>query len=233
MEIRNITIDLSTSESSIPVAGYEGDHNATEISITLPNDMLDGVDYYIVECVTHDRIKHFSDMLYQTEGVIKTLLPQGFMKAPLARSGILALQVVAYGTVNNAVIAIKHSRQFFLEVMPSVEGEECLDNNEISGIFQTLKETLEGVDQYKAEITPSIKNGYWYIGNNSTGTSASGNPGPAGPQGVQGPRGMSGKSAYQTAIEGGYSGSESEFSALLASIGDIGTLLDSINGEVV
>ena len=48
-----------------------------------------------------------------------------------------------------------------------------------------------------------------------------------------GENGKDGKSAYQYAQDSGYTGTEEEFSILLASIGDINTLLDIINGEVV
>lgn len=45
--------------------------------------------------------------------------------------------------------------------------------------------------------------------------------------------GLNGKSAYEAAKEGGFTGSEQEFNTSLASIGDINTALDAINGEVV
>lgn len=45
--------------------------------------------------------------------------------------------------------------------------------------------------------------------------------------------GLPGKSAYQAAVDGGFTGSEQEFNQSLASIGDINTALDVINGEVV
>lgn len=81
-----------------------------------------------------------------------------------------------------------------------------------------------------------------------------GETGPAGPQGVMGPQGVQGpqgeqgekgeqgpagptgnpgKSAYQSAKEGGFSGSEQEFNTSLASIGNINSALDTLNGEVV
>lgn len=44
--------------------------------------------------------------------------------------------------------------------------------------------------------------------------------GPQGPQGLQGTAGADGKSAYQSAVEGGYIGTESGFNKELASIGD-------------
>lgn len=72
--------------------------------------------------------------------------------------------------------------------------------------------------------------------------------GAQGPQGLQGPRGATGlqgppgqdgspgadgKSAYQIAVENGYTGSEQDFNQTLAGIGDINSVLDAINGEVI
>ncbi len=66
-----------------------------------------------------------------------------------------------------------------------------------------------------------------------------GNTGATGPQGVpgeagpQGPAGADGKSAYQTASENGYTGTEQEFNTTLGNLGDLNTTLDAINGEVI
>lgn len=57
--------------------------------------------------------------------------------------------------------------------------------------------------------------------------------GPTGAEGPQGPAGADGKSAYQYALEAGYTGTESDLSAALAGLGDLNSLLDAINGEVV
>lgn len=82
-------------------------------------------------------------------------------------------------------------------------------------------------------------------------TGAQGPEGPQGPEGIQGPQGeqgpqgiqgaagkdgangADGKSAYQTAAENGYTGTEAEFNAILGTIGDLGSVLDTINGEAV
>lgn len=58
-------------------------------------------------------------------------------------------------------------------------------------------------------------------------------PGKDGAPGADGKDGAPGKSAYQAAKEKGYTGTEEEFNAALASIGDINAALDAINGEVV
>lgn len=63
-----------------------------------------------------------------------------------------------------------------------------------------------------------------------------GKTGPQGPQGNTGPvgpAGADGKSPYQVAVENGWTGTEADFNAALANVGDIGALLDTINGEVV
>lgn len=44
---------------------------------------------------------------------------------------------------------------------------------------------------------------------------------------------FNGKSAYTYAKEGGFKGTEAEFAASIATIGDLNTLLDIVNGEVV
>lgn len=54
-----------------------------------------------------------------------------------------------------------------------------------------------------------------------------------GAQGPAGAAGADGKSAYQYALEAGYTGTEAELSTALAGLGDINGVLDAINGEVV
>ena len=58
-------------------------------------------------------------------------------------------------------------------------------------------------------------------------------PGAQGPTGPQGPAGADGKSAYEYAVEAGYTGDEAALAAALANLGDIDAVLDAINGEAV
>lgn len=53
------------------------------------------------------------------------------------------------------------------------------------------------------------------------------------PPGADGAPGVDGKSAYQYALEAGYTGTEADFGAALAGLGDLNGILDAINGEVV
>lgn len=62
-------------------------------------------------------------------------------------------------------------------------------------------------------------NGNWYVGQTDTGVAATGPIGPIGVTGAtgpEGPAGSDGKSAYQYAVEGGYTGTEEAFAAKLA-----------------
>lgn len=66
-------------------------------------------------------------------------------------------------------------------------------------------------------ITPTIgDNGNWYLGDTDTGKPSRGETGPAGADGADGAPGAAGKSAYQYAVEGGYTGTDAEFAAKLA-----------------
>ena len=69
-----------------------------------------------------------------------------------------------------------------------------------------------------------------------------GQKGDTGEQGVQGekgekgdfgPAGADGKSPYQVAVDGGYTGTEAEFNDALSQVGNIGAILDALNGEVI
>lgn len=69
-------------------------------------------------------------------------------------------------------------------------------------------------------ITPTIgDNGNWYLGDTDTGKPSRGETGQAGADGrdgADGQPGADGKSAYQYAVEGGYTGTEEAFAAKMA-----------------
>jgi hypothetical protein len=64
-------------------------------------------------------------------------------------------------------------------------------------------------------------------------TGDTGPQGPKGDTGDTGPAGPGGKSAYEYAVDAGYTGTEAELSEALASLGDLNAILDDINGEVI
>lgn len=54
--------------------------------------------------------------------------------------------------------------------------------------------------------------------------------GDTGEQGIQGPAGLS---AYQIAVAGGFAGTEAEYNNILVSVGNVSSVLDAINGEII
>lgn len=80
-------------------------------------------------------------------------------------------------------------------------------------------------------ITPTIgENGNWYLGDTDTGKPSRGETGQAGADGrdgADGQPGADGKSAYQYAVEGGYTGTEEAFAAKMAA--EIPTTLPNPN----
>ena len=70
----------------------------------------------------------------------------------------------------------------------------------------------------EGDLFVADENGNWVNVGHIQG--ATGATGPAGPQGDAGPTGADGKSAFQSAQEGGYTGTEAEFYAALANISD-------------
>ena len=83
-------------------------------------------------------------------------------------------------------------------------------------------------------VTPHIgNNGNWYLGATDTGKPSRGE---TGTQGATGKDGANGKSAYAYAVEGGYTGTETEFAAKLAegipSDDHINSLIDTKLGVI-
>lgn len=89
-------------------------------------------------------------------------------------------------------------------------------------------------DGEETDFIPYIgANGNWFVGNTDLNVPATGPigpvgdtgaTGPAGPAGSDGQDGVDGKSAYQYAVEGGYTGTEEEFAAKLAEESQAGVL---------
>lgn len=70
-------------------------------------------------------------------------------------------------------------------------------------------------------ITPNIgANGHWWIGTTDTGVNAKGEDGAPGAAGTPGTPGTPGKSAYESAQDGGYTGTETQFNTDLAGVGN-------------
>lgn len=80
----------------------------------------------------------------------------------------------------------------------------------------TGAEGADGADG-RDGITPTIgENGNWYLGDTDTGKPSRGEDGATGATGATGEKGADGKSAYAYAVEGGYTGTEEEFTGKMA-----------------
>lgn len=115
---------------------------------------------------------------------------------------------------------------------PNLKGQDGAGSGSVSVL---VGETVTGAPGTNASVT-------------NTGTASApilnftiprGNPGAAGPQGTQGPagtagaQGPAGTSAYQAAQAGGFTGTESEFNAQLAGLGNLNAVLQALVGEAV
>lgn len=157
----------------------------------------------------------------------------GFLPAPdSAEEGQIfaAESITASGKVASvkAIDADNMGGSIDSDLLPSVKVEAIEE-----GVQITLSDkdgtTCATVLHGENGISPSIgSNGNWFIGDADTGITAEGTPGPqgeagpAGPQGetgIQGKAGLDGKSAYEYALQGGYTGTEDAFARKLASEG--------------
>lgn len=81
-------------------------------------------------------------------------------------------------------------------------------------------------------LTPYIgENGNWFVGDVDLGVKAQGEQGEQGEQGIQGEKGENGadgKSAYEQAVEGGFVGTEQEFTKSLNNLNEIKNIMPLI-----
>ena len=86
-------------------------------------------------------------------------------------------------------------------------------------------------------ITPTIgANGNWYLGNTDTGKPSRGATGDIGPQGPKGDIGPTGKSAYASAQDGGFTGTEAQFNkglSVMGSVSGIDTTVTQNSGNLI
>lgn len=114
-------------------------------------------------------------------------------------------------------------------ITPNLKGRDGAGSGSVS---VAVGETVTGAPGTNASVT-------------NTGTAAApilnftiprGNPGASGAQGPQGSAGVQGPagvSAYQAAQSGGFSGTQAEFNAQLASLGDLNAVLQALVGEAI
>ena len=128
-----------------------------------------------------------------------------------------------------------------IEVKPNVNTIEIRKSDGLNGITPHIGEngnwwigTIDtGVhaqgekgEQGESGLTPYIgANGNWFVGDVDLGVKAQGEQGIQGEQGEKGEDGKDGKSAYEQAVEGGFVGTEQEFTKSLNNLNEIKNIM--------
>lgn len=128
-----------------------------------------------------------------------------------------------------------------VEVKPNVNTIEIRKSDGLNGITPHIGEngnwwigtTDTGVhaqgekgEQGENGLTPYIgDNGNWFVGDVDLGVKAQGEQGIQGEQGEKGEDGADGKSAYEQAVEGGFIGTEQEFTDALNNLNEIKNIM--------
>lgn len=181
---------------------------------------------------------------YLEEHPIDAGLDEAALAAYLTENGYLTNADLA-DAIAQALAEAKASGEFDGDPgEDGVDGADGADGVGIESVVQTTTSTEDGgtniVTVTKTDGTTStfqVKNG----SKGSTGPAGpqgpQGETGPQGPQGETGAAGADGKTAYQYAVEGGYTGTEAEFAAKMAaeiptSAGnDAWELVETITGD--
>lgn len=181
--IINLTIEGEKLISSAAMAGFEGEHLATRLDFTLPEDWSDPELEYIVifknENKTYCRSMPLTDTL-------SVLLPQAIMK-----SGWLKIQLIAQKKANIQPEGAMKTACCQLQIRQSLEPFEPV-NNRYAGLIdesiETLKSAARLAENVAAEVASRLNKGE-FIGEKGD----QGQLGERGPQGLQGPKGEQGE----------------------------------------
>lgn len=138
----------------------------------------------------------------------------GDVEAAVAEAQQYAENAEAAGA--SATIASETAQEASQQIQNMTVEAETVPDGTSASVEKTISD--EGVVNLKLSIPAGATGPQGNTGPQGP-EGPSGIQGPAGPQGPQGPQGPAGegKSAYQQAVEGGYTGTEDEFKAMLAS----------------
>ena len=154
---------------------------------------------------------------YLEEHKIDAGLDEAALAAYLTENGYLTDAALA-GAVAQALADAKASGQF--DGAPGKDGEagapgaDGADGVGIESVVQTTTSTEDGGTNIVTVTKTDGSTSTFEVRNGSKGND--GAPGAAGTDGAAGQPGTSGKSAYQYAVEGGYTGTEDEFKTKMA-----------------
>lgn len=118
-------------------------------------------------------------------------------------------------TVANKPLSANQGR--LLRQLIDLTREQKLDATELENAIELALSEAKASGEFKGDkgddgVTPHIgENGNWYLGDDDTGVKA---------EGQDGKDGENGKSAFEYAIDGGFTGDENVFATKLAKLGD-------------
>lgn len=211
--MREILFDLS-EDSNFPKSafgGFEGEHNATCLSLRLPKRLLaEGAVYYMVfETAKNDEVI-FSAPLLADEDILRTALPRQVMVSPR-----VTVHAAAYRKEGEELVEIAKSARVMLEIeYPESENriEISEDGGTIPGLVienallpesdnpvssRVLSKVISSIDENQIRGAFVNANGELILRKkNQTGYNAGkviGPKGDKGDRGVQGPQGEKGE----------------------------------------
>ncbi|NLA77883.1 MAG: hypothetical protein GX851_08685 [Clostridiales bacterium] len=218
MQIRNITVQIPTyvgGEVVIPEAGVMGEHNATKLIFNVPEEYIDeNYRYYVEYSVPASEPVRSEYLPLSADGKAEFSVP--------AALTLLAKPVcwfnVVYVDAGETEQVIKPTR-VMMSFTPSPNADMLLDEIYSSDINRLLHSIESG--EYRGDagrgIESIVKTGETL---SVTYTDATTDVFTV-PDGSRGESGADGVSAYEAAVAGGFTGTELEFNAILAGVGDI------------
>ncbi len=147
--MRTFIIDYTNTENMLPdgdVIGYYGEHNATQLVITPPQEMTDceNISYYrIAFGLTNCRAVH-SESLEKGETVAMPLFSQ------ITKSDTVSVQLEGYSSDGNLVAKSETVKK--LKFSESVGGVEISADSKSGGLAAEVAEIVEDVSNIKSQI---------------------------------------------------------------------------------
>lgn len=178
--------------------------------------------------------EQYYDLGYSGEKVNEAIgrMLSGDVESAVAQAQQYAENSEAAGA--NATSAAEEAKKASKQIQDMTVEAETVPAGTSAAVEKTISE--EGVVNLKLSIPAGATGpkGDQGIPGEDGAPGPQGPTGPVGPTGPQGPKGPAGdgKSAYQQAVEGGYTGTESEFNAILASGPWLPTAGGNMSGKI-
>lgn len=130
--MRELLFDLSADSylHQSDFAGFEGEHNATRITLNLPHRLqVEGAEFYMVFEILKRKETVFSAPLFLQDGAVSLILPRQLMSSPGT-----SVYVAAYRREGENLQTIAKTGKVFLEIKEPEEGNPVEYSTEGGGI---------------------------------------------------------------------------------------------------